>query len=210
MKELDLLKKDWQKNDNSFEQVSEIEIYKMIHKKSSSIVRWILVISILEVSIWTLISLAFNTDDYFKKLKHDELIFYFKILNIFSYGVILVFIYLFYKNYIAITTTSSTKQLMKDILKTRKTVQYYVAYNLGMIVLGLIIGFVIAFTYNPETIILRSKIAENGSVMAITFGILFLIILLFFGAFWLFYRVLYGILLRRLYANYKELKKIDL
>jgi hypothetical protein len=32
----------------------------------------------------------------------------------------------------------------------------------------------------------------------------------FFGAFWLFYRVLYGILLRRLYANYKELKKIDL
>ena len=40
MKELDLLKKDWQKSDNSFEQVSEIEIYKMIHKKSSSIVKW--------------------------------------------------------------------------------------------------------------------------------------------------------------------------
>ncbi|MFV8340774.1 hypothetical protein [Flavobacterium sp. XS2P39] len=210
MKELDLLKKDWKKNDNSFEQVSEIEIYKMIHKKSSSIVKWILIISILEVSIWTLISVAFNTDDYFKKLKHDELIFYFKILNIFSYGVILAFIYLFYKNYIAITTTSSTKQLMKDILKTRKTVQYYVAYNLGMIVLGLIIGFVIAFTYNPETIVLRSKIAENGSIMAITFGILFVIIVLFFGAFWLFYRVLYGILLRRLYSNYNELKKIDL
>ena len=49
MKELDLLKKDWQKSDNSFEQVSEIEIYKMIHKKSSSIVKWILIISILEV-----------------------------------------------------------------------------------------------------------------------------------------------------------------
>lgn len=210
MKELDLLKKDWQKNDNSFEQVSEIEIYKMIHKKSSSIVKWILIISILEVSIWTLISMAFNTDDYFKKLKHDELILYFKILNIFGYVVILVFIYLFYKNYIAITTTSSTKQLMKDILRTRKTVQYYVAYNLGMIVLGLIIGFIIAFTYNPETIVLRSKIAENGSAMILTFGILFLIILLFFGAFWLFYRVLYGILLRRLHANYKELKKIDL
>ena len=34
MKELDLLKKDWQKSNNSFEQVSEIEIYKMIHKKN--------------------------------------------------------------------------------------------------------------------------------------------------------------------------------
>jgi hypothetical protein len=41
------------------------------------------------------------------------------------------FIYLFYKNYIRISTIASTKQLMKDILKTRKTVQYYVWYNLG-------------------------------------------------------------------------------
>ena len=33
MKELDLLKKDWQKN-SAFEQVSEVDIYKMLHKKS--------------------------------------------------------------------------------------------------------------------------------------------------------------------------------
>ena len=53
MKELDLLKKDWKKNSDSFEQISEKEIYKMIHKKSSSIVKWILIISILEISFWT-------------------------------------------------------------------------------------------------------------------------------------------------------------
>ncbi|MFV5692600.1 hypothetical protein ACM55K_11300 [Flavobacterium sp. LT1R49] len=210
MKELDLLKKDWQKNDNSFEQVSEIEIYKMIHKKSSSIVRWILIISILEVLLWTSISVVFNSDDYLKKIKHDELIQYFEVLTIFNYGVILVFIYLFYKNYILISTTVSTKQLMKDILKTRKTVQYYVWYNLGMIVFSLIIGFVIAFSYNPDVIILKEKIANDGKIMAITLGILILTIVVLFGIFWLFYRLLYGILLRRLYANYKELKKIDL
>jgi hypothetical protein len=210
MKELDLLKKDWQKNDNSFEQVSEIEIYKMIHKKSSSIVKWILIISILEVLLWTSISVIFNSDDYLKKIKHDELIQYFEVLTIFNYGVILVFIYLFYKNYILISTTVSTKQLMKDILKTRKTVQYYVWYNLGMIVFSLIIGFVIAFSYNPDVAILREKIANDGKIMAITIGILILTIAVFFGIFWLFYRLLYGILLKRLYANYNELKKIDL
>jgi hypothetical protein len=210
MKELDLLKKDWQKNDNSFEQVSEIEIYKMIHKKSSSIVRWILIISILEVLLWTSISVIFNSDDYLKKIKHDELIQYFEVLTIFNYGVILVFIYLFYKNYILISTTVSTKQLMKDILKTRKTVQYYVGYNLGMIVFSLIIGFVIAFSYNPDVAILREKIANDGKIMALTIGILILTIAVFFGIFWLFYRLLYGILLKRLYANYNELKKIDL
>jgi len=51
MKELDLLKKDWQKSGNSFEQISEGEIYKMLHKKSSSVVKWILIVSILEFVI---------------------------------------------------------------------------------------------------------------------------------------------------------------
>jgi hypothetical protein len=62
MKELDLLK-DWQKNKDSFEQVSEIEIYRMIHKKSSSIVKWILIISIMEVLLWTSLNMIFNADD---------------------------------------------------------------------------------------------------------------------------------------------------
>ena len=53
MKELDLLKKDWKKNADSFEQVSESEIYKMIHRKSSSIVKWIFIISIIEFLFWT-------------------------------------------------------------------------------------------------------------------------------------------------------------
>jgi hypothetical protein len=210
MKELDLLKKDWKKNENSFEQISEIEIYKMIHKKSSSIVKWILIISILEVLLWTSISVFFNTDEYLEKMDHAELIYYFEILTIFNYGVILAFIYLFYKNYIRITTTVSTKQLMKDILKTRKTVQYYVWYNLAMAVMSLIIGFVIALIYNPETSILSDQIANNGKIMAITIGVLLLTTIAFFALFWLFYRLLYGILLRRLYSNYKELEKIDL
>jgi hypothetical protein len=49
MKELDLLKKAWQNETHSFQQVTEGEIYRMIHKRSSSIVKWILIISIVEV-----------------------------------------------------------------------------------------------------------------------------------------------------------------
>ena len=70
MKELDLLKKDWQKNEASFEQVTEKDIYKMIHKKSSSTVKWILILSILELVLWSLLSIGVNIDDYFKKMKH--------------------------------------------------------------------------------------------------------------------------------------------
>jgi hypothetical protein len=209
MKELDLLKKDWQKN-NAFEQVSEVDIYKMLHTKSSSIVKWIFIISILEILLWTSISVFFNTDDYLKNIKHEELDMFFEALTILNYAVILVFIYLFYKNYVSISTTVSTKQLMKDILKTRKTVQCYVWYNLGMVALSLMIGFFMAFNYNPEVVVLMDKIGDNTKVIVITIGIFALIIAAFLGIFWLFYRLLYGILLRKLYANYSELKKIDL
>lgn len=210
MEELDLLKKDWKKNENSFEQVSEVEIYKMLHAKSSSVVKWILIISILEILLWSTISLFFNTDDYLNNTVHEKLDIYFETLTVLNYAVILVFIYLFYKNYVAISTTVSIKQLMKDILKTRKTVQYYVWYNLVMVVFSMLIGFFIAFTFNPDVMILRDKIASDGKVMAITIGILILTIGVLFGIFCLFYKLLYGILLRRLYANYKELKKIHL
>ena len=209
MKELDLLKKDWQKN-NAFEQVSELEIYKMLHQKSSSIVKWIFIISIIEFLLWTFISVFVNTDDYLKNIKHEELDFYLDALTVFNYGVVLVFIYLFYKNYVTISTTVSTKQLMKDILKTRKTVQCYVWYNLVMAAFGLLFGFYIAFAYNPDGSVLMDKIGNNTKVMIITLGVFILIIACFLGVFWLFYRLLYGTLLRKLFANYKELKKIDL
>jgi len=209
MKELDLLKKDWQEN-NAFEQVSEGDIYKMLRTKSSSIVKWIFIISVLEILLWTSISVFFNTDEYLKNIKHEELEVYFEVLTYFNYAVILVFIYLFYKNYVSISTTVSTKQLMKDILKTRKTVQCYVWYNLGMVAVSLIMGFYMAFHYNPEVSVLLDKIGNNTKVMVVTIAIFALIIAAFLGVFWLFYRLLYGILLRRLYANYSELKKIDL
>ena len=208
MKELDLLKKDWQKN-NAFEQISEVDIYKMLHTKSSSIVKWIFIISILEILLWTSISVFFNADDYLKNFKHQELDVYFEVLTYFNYAVILVFIYLFYKNYVTISATVSTKQLMKDILKTRKTVQCYVWYNLGMAGLSMMMGFFMAFTYNPDVVVLMNKMGNNTKVMIFTIGAFILIIGLFLGAFWLFYKLLYGILLRRLNANYKELKKID-
>ncbi len=204
--ELDLLKKDWKRSDQVFQQISEVDIYKMIHRKSSSIVKWILIISILEILLWTSISVFFNADDYIKKMHGEEMLHFLKFLTIFNYAVIAVFIYFFWRNYKNISTTTSTKQLMGDILKTRKTVQYYVWYNLGMIVVSSVIGFVWAFATNPK----MDKILHNAKAMIITSLLLLGVIAVFVGVFWVFYRLVYGTLLRRLFKNYNELKKIDL
>ena len=212
MEELDLLKKAWQKDTHKFEQVSENDIYKMLHTKSSSIVKWILIISIIEVLFWISLNIIWNTDEYIKNIHAEETLIYFKAMNFINYGVILCFIYTFYKNYKKISITTSTKQLMYDILKTRKTVQHYVWYNLGFAAFGLIIAFIVQFLFNPKMKIITEKIAQEEDHMVLfkTLGIIIVSIVLFVFIFWLFYRVLYGILLRKLSANYKELKKIDL
>lgn len=210
MKELDLLKKDWNRVDNTFEQVTDKEIYRMLHKRSSSIVKWILIISVLELVFWSVLGFGINTDDYFRKLKHEEFSDYFDVYNYINYVILFVFIFLFYKNYKVISTTVSTKQLMKDILKTRKTVNFYVYYNLAQLVLSVFVSFYIDFTYNPESKQLASKIEDDYFMIAFTFAFLLVFIAIVFGTLWLIYRLIYGRLLKRLLDNYKELKKIDL
>jgi len=209
MEELDLLKKDWKRKENSFSQISEPEIYRMLHHKSSSIVKWILIISIIEVLLWTAVNTIYSTEDLLKSLKHEELLVYFRIQNYVSYGIVVVFIYLFYKNYVNISTTSSTAQLMRDILRTRKTVKYYVWYNLFLIMLGVISSFILVLAYNPEAAALRVEMEHHSKYMFLIILMIIGTIIVSVGIFWVFYRLLYGILLKKLLANYKVLKTLD-
>lgn len=209
---LDFLKNEWRKENHNYTQVSEFDIYKMLHKNSSSSVKWILVIGIIEFIIWTGIGLFFNTDDYVKSIHAEEMLIYLKILTYVNYTIVLFFIYKFYQNYRTISTMVSTRQLMKDIMKTRKTVNQYVAYNLAMIVITMVLGFIMAFLYNPKLSSLKEKItndASNGTLLKII-CILTLATVIFVVIFWLFYKVLYGILLKKLKSNYNELQKIEI
>ena len=209
---LDFLKKDWDKENHNYTQVSEVDIYKMLHKNSSSNVKWILIIGIIEFIVWTGIGFFFNTDDYIKSIHAEEMMVYLKILTYINYIVVLFFIYRFYQNYRNISTMVSTKQLMKDIIKTRKTVHQYVWYNLAMISVSMILGFIMAFLYNPKLSVLKDKIANDDSnaILLKIVCILVLTIVVLVTLFWLFYKLLYGILLRRLNSNYKELRKIEI
>ncbi len=205
MKELDLLKKDWQKND-TFEQVSEVDIYKMLHTKSSSIVKWILIVSILEFVVLNGISLLLNDPKYdaFMRL-HPFLNF----LEKFNYAVIIVFIYLFYRNFKSISVLNSSKTLIKHILKTRKIVTYYIYWN---IFIGGITGALSGIEgfnegYNQGRNITESN---NKAILEVNCISIIIVAVLIMGGIWLFYKLLYGRFLSKLKENYIELKKIDL
>ena len=56
MDQLELLKKQWQSREHELPKLTYEDIYKMLLKKSSSIVKWIFYISIAEILFWTLLS----------------------------------------------------------------------------------------------------------------------------------------------------------
>ena len=209
--ELDLLKKAWKKDEHSYEQVTEKQIYAMIHKRSSSIVKWILMISIAELILWSGISFLFVDENYLKTLETYHIDALFKGVTFLNYMVVVVFIFLFYKNFKTISTTDTVKELMSSIIKTRKTVQYYIWYNLTMFALIFIVVVISQITYDPN---LNSVIENNKDLDPQTFWIVigltyFVLFAITFGLFWLFYRLIYGFLMRRLFKNHEELKKID-
>ena len=206
MEELDLLKKDWKKSENSFEQLSEKDIYNMIHQKSSSVVKWILIISLIELSIGILLNVLSFDIDFFNKIDANGYSIYIEVLTVVNYVVILFFVYKFFKNYKIISSTDSTKKLMDDIISTRKTVQYYIWYNLIMIAFSGLFGTYVALSITEKT----KHVTLDTSFMVIFCLACILVVGVLVFLFWLFYRLLYGRLLKKLFNNYNELKKIDL
>lgn len=211
MDELDVLKRDWQLQEQEFPKLSYSDIYKMLLKKSSSIVRWIFYISILEMLFW--IGLIFILPDSYKEVTEQlgltNFVFY---GNIVHFLIFIGFIYIFYKNYRAIEVTDNTKNLMSNILKTRKTVRYFVYYNIGMFVISSIITNFIYYS-KGEQLYQVLDIASTG-VPQENFALVFIIAqiivgILFVGVLMLFYWLVYGLLLGKLKRNYRELSKME-
>lgn len=212
MDELELLKRDWKKQEANLPKISYDDIYKLIHKKSSSIVKWILIICIAELLFWSGLNLLIP-ESYLEIYEKFNLRSFLNITQYLHYAVVLIFIYFFYKNYKTIYVSESTNLLMKRIIKTRKTVNYYVYYNIIMYVLLTIILNVVMFS-NPELLIKTlnpEESAVDGDLfLKILLIVQVVILLIMFGLLCLYYRIIYGILLRRLNKNYKELENLDI
>ena len=213
MEPLDKLKNDWKKNEGNYPKFSEQEIYAMLHKRSSSIVKWILIISILEFILWTGISFLLKDSPSAQKITDMHMGYITIPMTILSYAITLYFVFVFYLNYKKINATDSVKMLMSNILKTRKAVSTYIFVNLAYIVIGSLILFIAFFYYDPVLIEALHKSEENGNTFKfylLYIGLTLVLLGIFILIIWLFYKLIYGLLLKRLRKNYDELKKLDL
>lgn len=115
--------------------------------------------------------------------------------------------------YRKISVDDNTKKLISTILKTRKVVKQYIAFNLSFFAFFFIVfgGYLFYEGYIESA-------SRNGAIhpemplniALISFVVLILATGVFTFAFWLVYKLIYGILLKRLQNNFEELKKIDL
>jgi hypothetical protein len=215
MDELELLKSKWLEREQELPTLSYKDIYKMLLKKSSSIVKWIFVISIAEILFW--VALGFLSPESNKELFTDiGLQTTLNVIYIIHYVVIATFLVLFYLNYKNIKITDTVKTLMHNIIKTRKTVKYFVIYNVAGTALALLYINLYFFTKKDQlyTLLIKSNEAYGSipqeSFTSVFFIAQFIVGVLLIGFILVFYRVIYGILLKRLKNNYNELEKIEM
>jgi putative effector of murein hydrolase LrgA (UPF0299 family) len=198
---LEKYKKTWDNQPDETKQFSALEIYKLAHSKSSSIVKWIFIIGVLEFVILNSLYFVFDMEEVYteyEKMGLKNFIFYSQIV---AYVILFYFLVMFYLNYKRISTTDSTKTLMKKIIKTRKTVRNYVLFNLSYMALVMIAVTIASINTNFNDL-------NNKQIILIIIATL-IATLLILGVLWLFYQLLYGILLRKLNRNYTDLAKVN-
>jgi len=94
---------------------------------------------------------------------------------------------------------------MKNILKTRRTVKYYIIYIVVSSGIICFVYFIFSLMYSEEFSAIRS---ELDWVKVIAFGLITTVV--FSVVLWGVYTLIYGLLLRKLKRNYKEIKRLEI
>ena len=205
MDELDIFKKQWKKEEKNLPRLEYDDIYKMILKRSSSAVKWIFIVSILELAVGILLPIVWHPKTY----EDAEALKIVDMLSWIVYPLGIYFIYRFFKNYQSVSATSSVKDLLANIMKARKTVRLWIIINLviaGVIALFMMTNALIDIKGGWTSFVETAEMSDY----LLVFGLSFVLTIVIVGITLLIYLLLYGFLIRNLSRNYKELKKMEI
>jgi hypothetical protein len=194
MDELDKLKSHWKNSQETFPKVSESQIYAMLHKRSSSIVKWIIIISIIELCFWS----TFTIGGSFINTAGQQMPNLITILDYVNLLVLILFVVLFYVSYRKISAVRPVKELLQNIITTRRIVHTYMIYIISVMTISMAL---VLFAYNKE------HRDDPNSMAKLGYEIIAAVVMI--GIVILIYNLLYGRLLRKLNKNYKELEKMQ-
>ena len=205
MDELKSLKNKWA-NQKFDKQYSAEELNGLIQKKSKSSIKYIFYLSVTEFFLY--ISIPFIVPNYYESFD------YYKSLNLYEFSIatsvigyilLLYFMLRFFRNYKRISVTDSVKGHLSTILNTRRAVNQYIYFSLGILLVFLCVVMYSALLFDENLVAFQEK---KDSIVMIIF-IIGIVISLIIGVFGLLYYFLYGRLLNPLKKNEKELMNIN-
>ncbi|WP_336717542.1 beta-carotene 15,15'-monooxygenase [Chryseobacterium mucoviscidosis] len=216
--DLDSFKKTWQEQPVQ-EKYDYNEILQMLNKKSRNYVKYIFWISVFEFLFFTLIGLFYiiqgkESNSFINILtklgvqRTSELENTFDniylVLKVLSLAITAYFVFKFYQNYKVIKIEENLKKFILQIITFKKTVNAFILINIALLItftsIFTIFVFYILNTQNVE--ITNSTLI--GFVAGIIISTVFTVIMV-----WLYYRVVYGIIIKKLDKNLIQLKEID-
>ena len=216
--DIDSLKKSWQ-NQAIPNGYGQQDIEKMLNRKSKNYVKYILWISMAEFVVFglinfvTLFSSDFHTDftNILNKLQIknqsaveislDRIYNWMKIASLLITGI---FVVVFYRSFKKINVESNLKKFIIHIINFKKAVNVFIFSNIFMLLLfiGCFTAF-IAFTLRQQNIKIDNP-TFWGLVVGVIVSLLICIVVIL-----LYYKIAYGIILKRLSTNLKQLEAID-
>lgn len=214
--ELNDLKSLW-KNQPDEKSYDSTEIFKMIHRKSINSVQWLFIITFIEfliglvMSLWTIFGNNFYSQDRIQTVGPEV---YEKLVSLSQFGLIgsLVIFGITFYFYHKISSAMAVHDLMKNIIKFRMSVFAFIfIWILGILILFVPLMIEMGINTYINNNLNQGKTLEEVQNIAKSVGYIFAGITVFsfllFSA--IYYGIIYGIFLRRLGRNLKELKKIE-
>jgi len=216
--DLDSFKKTWQEQPVQ-EKYDNSEILQMLNRKSRNYVKYIFWISVIEFLFFTFFGLFYiiqgrESNSFLSILeklgarKTSELEGFldniYVALKVLSLSITAYFVYKFYQNYKKIKIEENLKKFILKIIQFKKTVNAFILINiLLLIAFTSIFTVFIFYILNTQHIEVTSS-TLIGFITGIIVSTALAVLLI-----WLYYKLVYGIIMRKLDKNLKQLKDID-
>jgi len=215
---LDSFKKTWQEQPVQ-QKYNDNEILKMLNRKSRNYMKYIFWISVAEFSFFTIFGLFYllqnkESNTFLTSLQklgveknpelQSNLDTIYLIIKIISLLVTGYFVIKFYQNYRKIKVEEDLKLFITRIINFKKTVNVFILTNIVLFVLFTATFTIFVFyVLNYQNIHLTTS-SKTGFIVGIVVSTLLCIVMI-----WIYYRLVYGIIMKRLDKNLTQLKEID-
>lgn len=215
--ELDDLKSLWQ-NQTDEKSYDKDQIFKMIHRKSKNSVQWLFYITLAELalaivfSIWAIVSGTSMISEHLKEVMNEETLKSYDYISHISLVGSCIFVAITFFYFRKISAQLSVKSLIDKIIEFRKVLSWLIIL---WVVLSLAFIFPMYVEMGQQVFMhdydkgnmSAEEIEKTAKGVGVGLAAVSSFVIILFSV--LYYGIIYGIFLRRLGKNLKELKKIE-